>query len=215
MELEFVIEDLPKILASMKTGADRIRQIVLSLRNFSRLDESEKKYVHLHEGLDNTCLILNNRFRALGIQVIKEYEQLPLLDCYPAQLNQVFMNILVNAIDALESQKKSLPNSDVARIWIKTQVVHLPSPQIQVRIEDNGPGISPEIKDKLFDPFFTTKEIGKGTGLGLAIAYQVIAKHGGTIEVTSQEGKGAIFLITLPVAVEVPEEIESPEFMVS
>lgn len=204
MELEFIIEDLPKILDSMKTGADRIRHIVVSLRNFSRLDESEQKMVNLHDGLNNTLLILNNRFEQVGIEVILDYAEIPLIECYPAQLNQVFMNILMNAIDALESHKKQMLDIETPRIVVKTETLFPNSTHIQVSITDNGPGIPEEIQNQVFDPFFTTKEIGKGTGLGLAIAYQVVEKHGGNIEVKSALGTGATFSIVLPVGVGVP-----------
>lgn len=196
IELDFITEDLLKMLESMKIGSDRIRQIVLSLRNFSRLDEAQMKLVDIHEGIDNTLLILNSRLKG-KIEVIKNYGQLPEIECYPAQLNQVFMNILVNAIDALEEgeEKNSLKGKN-SQILIQTQ--KLESGNILVRICDNGPGISPAIQSKLFDPFFTTKEPGKGTGIGLAICYQIIEKHHGKIEAISSPGTGAEFVILLP-----------------
>jgi signal transduction histidine kinase len=172
-------------------GSERIRQIVLSLRNFSRLDEAERKFSDLHEGLDSTLLLLSNRTKQ-GIQIIKHYGELPLVECYPAQINQVFMNILNNAIDALmedESQSEK-------QIIIQTESK---GDQVKIRIQDNGPGIPKELFKKLFDPFFTTKPVGKGTGLGLAICYQIIEKHQGSIEVCSPLGKGAEFNITLPI----------------
>jgi len=192
IELEFIADDLPKILSAIEIGAERISQLVLSLRNFSRLDEAEVKQVNLHSGIDNTLLILNHRLK-LGITVSKQYGNLPLLECYPAQLNQVFMNILNNAIDALQEQD----NQTDKQIVIQTQVV---SPEyIRVQFRDNGPGIPLVIKDKIFDPFFTTKDVGKGTGLGLAICYQIIAKHRGWIEVSSQLGQRTEFTINLPI----------------
>ena len=197
IELDFITEDLLKMLESMKIGSDRIRQIVLSLRNFSRLDEAQMKLVDIHEGIENTLLILNSRLKG-KIEVIKNYGELPEIECYPAQLNQVFMNILVNAIDALEELggKSSLKGKN-SQILVQTQ--NLESGKIMVRICDNGPGISTEIQSKLFDPFFTTKEPGKGTGIGLAICYQIIEKHHGKIEVISSPGAGAEFAIVLPV----------------
>jgi signal transduction histidine kinase len=209
IELDFLAEDLPKILSSMKGGAQRIREIVLSLRNFSRLDEAGMKAANLHEGIDNTLIILNSRLK-LGIKVIKQYGELPLVECSPAQLNQVFMNILSNAIDALEvgniegEQKdmstKFLASSSPApipTIQICTRV--LDQNWVAISISDNGSGIPCTIKDQIFDPFFTTKQPGKGTGLGLAISYQIITQHHGKIEVHSVPNQGAEFVITLPV----------------
>jgi two-component system NtrC family sensor kinase len=195
IELDFLREDLLKLLESMKIGSERIRQIVLSLRNFSRLDEAQMKLVDIHEGIENTLLILNSRLKH-GIEVIKNYGELPEIECYPAQLNQVFMNILVNAIDALEESVDNSHKSKIPQILIQTQ--KLDSSKIMVRICDNGPGISLAIQSKLFDPFFTTKAPGKGTGIGLAICYQIVEKHGGKIEVISSLGAGAEFAIALP-----------------
>jgi two-component system, NtrC family, sensor kinase len=192
IDLEFLTEDLSKMFFSMKVGAQRIREIVLSLRNFSRLDEAEMKDVNIHEGIDNTLLILNHRLNK-EIQVIKNYGDLPLIDCYPAQLNQVFMNIISNGIDALLECK----NKDEKQIFIDT--LKLDNNYIKVVIRDNGPGILPEIINKLFDPFFTTKPVGKGTGLGLSICYQIIEKHQGKIEVISAVAQGTEFVITLPI----------------
>jgi signal transduction histidine kinase len=215
IDVDFLTEDFTKILSSMKMGTERIRQIVLSLRNFSRLDESEMKPVDIHEGIENTLLILNHRLK-FGIDVIKEYENLPLVECYPAQLNQVFMNIISNAIDALEETKSKNEKQEEAeainkgfpiqnqklttknsQILIHTE--RLNSNYIRVRIRDNGFGIPLEIKDKLFNPFFTTKPVGKGTGLGLSICYQIIEKHKGKIEVISEFGQGTEFAIALPI----------------
>jgi len=191
MELEFIQEDLPKLLDSMKVGANRIRQIVLSLRNFSRLDEAEMKAVDLHEGIDSTLLLLNNRLKQ-GIDVVKNYGDLPAVVCYPAQINQVFMNIISNATDALLADKESSDQT----VTISTEAA---SGQVVVKIRDNGPGIPEEIKGRLFDPFFTTKPIGQGTGLGLSISYQIIQKHQGAIAVNSALGQGSEFVITLPI----------------
>lgn len=193
IELEFLSEDLIKILSSMYTGAERIQQIIISLRSFCHLDEAEKKRVDINVGIDNTLLILSNRVNQ-GIEIIKQYEDLPLVECYPAQLNQAFMHILSNAIDELLAYRKlSEP-----QIFIQTKLVK--DNQIEVRIRDNGLGIDQKIKDKIFDPFFTTKAVGQGTGMGLAICYQVVEKHGGTIEVFSKLNQGAEFVITLPVS---------------
>ncbi|MEG3840108.1 ATP-binding protein [Microcoleus sp. herbarium14] len=197
IELEFLTEDLLKIFESMKIGSERIRQIVLSLRNFSRLDEAQMKLVDIHEGIDNTLLILNSRLKH-GIEVVKNYGELPQIECYPAQLNQVFMNIIVNAIDALEESGDNSKKGKTRQILIQTQ--KLDSSQILVRICDNGPGIPRAIQSKLFDPFFTTKEPGKGTGIGLAICYQIVEKHRGKIEIISSLGSGAEFAIALPAS---------------
>lgn len=196
IELEFLREDLPKTLCSMKMGADRIREIVVSMRNFSRLDDGQMKPADIHEGIDSTLVILNHRLKQ-GIQVIKEYGNLPLVDCYGAQLNQVFMNVLGNAIDALEEVKKA-DKAFSPTIWICTEVTA--DNTVTVKIRDNGPGIADASAQQIFDPFFTTKSIGKGTGLGLAISYQIVAKHQGKIEMNSQIGQGTEFAITLPVA---------------
>jgi len=192
IDLDFLLNDLPKTLSAMKNGTERIRQIVLSLRNFSRLDEAQVKLADLHEGIDSTLLILNHRLKQ-GVEVLKKYGELPLVECYPAQLNQVFMNILSNANDALMEQTEQ-PHKQIV---ISTQTVA--ADQVVVKIRDNGPGIPPEIKDKIFDPFFTTKDVGKGTGLGLSISYQIVKKHQGQIEVTSQPGQGTEFTISLPI----------------
>ncbi|MEG4030088.1 MULTISPECIES: ATP-binding protein [unclassified Microcoleus] len=196
IELEFLREDLPKTLSSMKMGADRIREIVVSMRNFSRSDDGKMKSADIHEGIDSTLVILNHRLKQ-GIQVIKKYGKLPAVECYPVQLNQVFMNIICNAIDALEEVKKA-DKGYSPTIWVSTEITA--DNTVTVKIRDNGPGIASASTQQIFDPFFTTKSIGKGTGLGLAISYQILAKHQGKIEVNSQIGQGTEFVITLPVA---------------
>ncbi len=206
IDLDFLQEDVPKTLTSMKVGAQRIREIVLTLRNFSRLDEAEMKPVDIHEGFESTLLILQNFLREkseqIEIEVIKEYGNLPQVECYAGQLNQVFMNILTNAIDALHQQESEWPKQKrkkhPSRITIQTKIEH--NSHVAIRIKDNGPGISPEVKARLFDPFFTTKPVGKGTGLGLSICYQIIVeKHGGRLECISQLGQGTEFLIEIPI----------------
>jgi len=209
VDLDFITDDLSKILNSMKMGTNRIREIVLSLRNFSRLDEADKKLVDIHEGIDNTLLILHHRWKdngiGLGISIIKEYGCLPLVDCYPGQLNQVLMNILTNAIDALEDsivKKKdwSNTNDELSKPIIKIRTEILENNFISIHIADNGFGMTEEVRNRLFDPFFTTKPVGKGTGLGLSISYQIIVeKHGGSLECTSELGKGTEFIIKIPV----------------
>jgi signal transduction histidine kinase len=221
----------------MKVGAERIRQIVQSLRNFSRLNEAQMKRVNLHEGLDSTLLVVENRFKDEAgnalIKVVKDYSDLPKVECYPSQLNQGILNILNNAIDALESVVPShssvvtgdsslrtdlntygqIPNSQGQRtndqglltndqgqmtIQIRTEVVG--DRLAVIRIQDNGPGMSPEVKEKIFNPFFTTKPVGKGTGLGLSVAYQIIVnKHGGVLNCYSELGHGTEFVIHLPI----------------
>ncbi len=192
IDLDFLAEDFPKILTSMKIGADRIRNIVQSLRNFSHLDEAEIKSVNLNQEIENTLLILNHKIENSGIEIIKSYENSPEIECYPALLNQVFMNILDNAIDELKSQKENPQR----QIFIQTEIK---ATDAIVRIRDNGRGVPSEIKEKLFDPFFTTKPVGQGTGLGLAIAYPIVKKHGGNIEVNSELGQGAEFAVILPI----------------
>ncbi|RCJ40221.1 PAS domain-containing sensor histidine kinase [Nostoc minutum NIES-26] len=202
IELDFLKEDLIKLLKSMRVGTQRIREIVLSLRNFSRLDEAEFKQVDIHEGLDSTLMILHNRIKAKPnhpeISVIKEYNKLPLIECYPGQLNQVFMNLLSNAIDALEESIATSKITENPTINIRTEVIN--SNRIAIRILDNGMGIPKEIFSKLFDPFFTTKDVGKGTGLGLSISYQIVVdKHGGKLACNSTPGQGAEFIIEIPI----------------
>ncbi|MBD2359004.1 PAS domain S-box protein [Tolypothrix sp. FACHB-123] len=209
IELDFLRSDLPNILKSMQNGAIRIREIVLSLRSFSRLDEAEIKEVNIHEGIDSALMILHSRLKSKNqlpkIEVIKEYGNLPLVECYSGQLNQVLINILANAIDALED---SLINSQASteklllkeepQIKIYTQIIE--SEQVKIRIADNGPGIPENVKQRIFDPFFTTKPVGKGTGMGLAISYQIITKqHGGTLECISSPGQGTEFAIAIPL----------------
>ncbi|MEH2249473.1 sensor histidine kinase [Nostoc sp.] len=210
MDLEFLQEDLPKMLSSMKVGTDRIRQIVLSLRNFSRIDEAEFKSVDIHEGIDSTLMILQHRLKAKPeqpeIEVIKDYGTVPLVECYAGQLNQVFMNILVNAIDALEENNAKLTYENIkdnpSRIKIRTSVVN--STWLEVAIADNGIGISKEFQQRIFDPFFTTKPVGKGTGMGMSISYQIVTeKHGGKLECFSTFEEGTEFIIQVPLQLKV------------
>ena len=203
IEIEFILEDLPKLLSSMKVGATRVNEIVLSLRNFSRLDQAEIKFVDIHEGIENTLIILKHSLKArperVEIELIKEYDKLPLIKCYAGQLNQVFMNILANAIDALsESDNLILKTRKNLQIRIRTELTN--DNYVIVRIADNGSGISEEVQKRLFDPFFTTKAVGKGTGLGLSISYQIVVeKHGGELYCISTPGEGSEFIIKIPV----------------
>ncbi|MEW5860267.1 MAG: ATP-binding protein [Cyanobacteriota bacterium] len=216
IDIDFLREDLPKVMSSMEIGAKRIHQIVLSLRNFSRNDEQVMQQINIHEGIDNTLLILQNRLKAHGnhaeIEVIKEYADLPLVECYPGQMSQVFMNLLGNAIDELERYSSEAPNgcsfsgvrssdellNKPSKISIRTELT--PSNTILVRIADNGQGMNEDIKARLFEPFFTTKPVGKGTGLGLSISYQIVVeKHKGTLSCVSVPGQGTEFCIEIPL----------------
>lgn len=201
IDLDFLIKDFPKLLKSMKVGAERINQIVLSLRNFSR-DEAEMTVVDIHEGINNTLMILQSRLRATGkspeIQVIKNYGMLPLVECYAGQLNQVFMNLISNAIDALESHGIGQESSPPPTITICTEAKG--DKRVVIRIIDNGVGMKEEVQKKLFNPFFTTKPLGKGTGLGLSISYQIVVeKHCGELQCFSILGQGTQFIIELPI----------------
>ncbi|NJR21292.1 MAG: PAS domain S-box protein [Richelia sp. CSU_2_1] len=231
VDLNFLLQDLPKLLNSMKMGAERIRQIVLSLKNFSRLDEAEQKQVDIHEGIESTLLILQHRLKETAgrpkIVLLKEYGNLPRVQCYAGQLNQVFMNIIGNAIDALEDAMETgrwadgehspIPYCPSPTLRICTEVKYAenvsippesgvadaaigPPTHISIRVADNGPGIPLEVQRRLFDPFFTTKEPGKGTGLGLSISYQIVVeKHGGNLKCHSAPGQGTEFAIEIPV----------------
>ena len=205
-EIEFLFEDIPSLFKSMQVGTDRIRDIVLSLRNFSRLDEAAVKEVDVHEGIDSTLMILQNRLKpevnTVQIKIVKDYEALPKVNCYPGPLNQVFMNLLTNAIDALEEHNKQRTPQDIkaspSEIKISTSVID--KDWVTISIADNGPGIPAEIQDQIFNPFFTTKPVGKGTGLGLSISYQIITeKHDGKLYFNSTPGLGAEFVVEIPI----------------
>ncbi|MDY6939146.1 MAG: ATP-binding protein [Cyanobacteriota bacterium] len=219
IDLEFLRDDLPKLFSSMKVGADRIHQIVMSLRNFSRLDEAEMKPVDIHSGLDSTLLILQHRLKAQphrpAIRVVKDYEPLPEVECYANQLNQVFTNLLSNAIEVLDEWEKTgeanHPNSakpcgcssgwvsqtPYPTIWIRTEAIG--SSWVAIHIEDNGSGIPEAIRSNIFDPFFTTKPVGKGTGLGLSISHQIVVeKHLGKIRCHSGNRSGTEFIVEIP-----------------
>ncbi len=216
IDLEFLLEDLPKILTSMQMGADRIHGIVLSLRNFSRVDEAQMNPVDLHEGLDNTLLILHNRLKPSGnnpgVMIVKDYGDLPLVECYYGQINQVFMNILSNAIDALENHSEPTKIITISTsvcqgnleqdelLNLSTYQDFAPVTSVTIRIRDNGIGMTPTVIERLFDPFFTTKPVGKGTGLGLSISHQIIVeKHGGILKCLSEPGQGSEFWIQIPI----------------
>lgn len=203
IQLDFMKKDILKIHQSMQVGTQRIRDIVLSLRNFSRLDEADFKQVDIHEGIDSTLMILQNRLKLKGysdeIAIIKQYSKLPLIECYPSQLNQALMNIIANAIDGLEKEiANNKKQSFKPQIQITTELSD--NNRVIIRIADNGCGMTEEVHSKLFDPFFTTKPVGNGTGLGLSITYKIIvSKHNGKIYCNSELGKGAEFIIEIPV----------------
>ncbi len=218
IDVNFLAEDLPKVLSSMKVGTERIHQIVLLLRNFSRLDQAEKKSVDIHEGIDSTLLILQHRLKATAdrpsIEVIKEYGNIPPVLCFAGQLNQVFMNILSNSIDALDSSQWSTTDNEqstIPCITIRTEAVSStdgetpPGDQptidrVRICIDDNGSGFPEAIKERIFDPFFTTKPVGQGTGLGLSISQQIVHKHGGYFQCSSKPGQGTKFCIEIPIS---------------
>lgn len=217
IDLDFILTDLPKLLNSMKVGAERISEIVKSLRTFSHLHEAEFKSIDLHRSIDSTLMILQNRLKAQGnrpeIQVIKDYGELPAVECYAGQLNQVFMNLLNNAIDALDAKYAKGSQLSAQHNFLGNTNNNLPeNPQIHIYshlkdaeyaiigIADNGCGISEEIRHKIFDPFFTTKPVGKGTGLGLSTSYDIIVeKHGGELECFSTPGQGTELIIKIPI----------------
>jgi signal transduction histidine kinase len=215
VDLPFLQQDFPKILRSMQNGVDRISQIVQSLKTFSRLDESEVKTVDVHAGLDSTLMLLESRLKGSGhrpaITIVKQYGQLPMLQCYAGQLNQVFMQILVNAVDAIE---EAFPPGNADPPPSGTAPMSHPTPQIVIRTEatprtimitiaDNGPGMPESIQAQIFDPFFTTKQVGKGTGLGLSMSHQiVVGLHQGSLRCFSQPGQGTRFKIQVPLEIE-------------
>lgn len=206
IDLEFIQEDLPKTLASMKMGTQRICEIVRSLRNFSRLDEADCKAVDIHEGINSTLLILQHRLKGTPehpeIQVIRDYDRLPPVECFAGSLNQVFMNILANAIDALEelNAKRTYQENQIhpSQITIRTAV--LDHQWVQITIADNGTGIPQALQQRIFEPFFTTKALGKGTGMGMSISHQIITeKHQGKLICRSTLGQGTEFIIQIPI----------------
>jgi signal transduction histidine kinase len=230
-DLDFIVEDLPKSVSSIQVGGERIQDIIRSLRSFSRSDEVGVKLADLREGLDSTLVILASRLKAKphcpAIEVIKHYDHLPLIACYPGQLNQVFMNLLSNAIDAIEerveyeaqrflvtsdaiaalnrttSQSEGVPSEEFqtalpAQIRIRAELV---SPDhIAIRIADTGIGIFDTLQQRIFEPFFTTKKVGQGTGLGLAVSYQIIKRHQGQLTYTSTRLRGTEFVVQLPIS---------------
>jgi two-component system, NtrC family, sensor kinase len=209
IDLPFLRRDIPKVLKSMWVGSERILEIVKSLRNFSRLDEAEFKSVDLHEGIDSTLMILQSQLKGSPdrpqIEVVKRYGNLPPVQCYPGKLNQVFMNILGNAIDALvECYTITVPSQEATELITPGAMIEIETwiqgDDIKITISDNGNGIPVSTQSKLFDPFFTTKEVGKGTGLGLSISYQIIVEnHSGKLSCQSEISKGTTFSIVIPI----------------
>lgn len=210
IDLEFLNQDLPKLLTSLRVGTERIREIIKSLRLFSRLDECEVKPVSIHDGLESTLMILQHRLKATSeraeIKIVKDFAEMPLVDCFAGQLNQVFMNVLVNAIDVLEERDSSQERLRTATeqkqppstIYITTALIE--NQQVEIKIKDSGPGMPESIRQQIFDPFFTTKAIGQGTGLGLAISYQIVTeKHGGQLLCHSSPGQGTEFCVQIPI----------------
>ena len=215
MDINYLAADLPKILASMRGGTERITEIVRSLKEFSHQGGAQRKRVDLHPGLESTLTILGSKLKATptrpAIEISREYGDLPKVDCFPGQLNQVFMNLLSNAIDAIDEKWQaqtaggnghSPPKSPVGppQITLRTEVVN--SDRVQIHFSDNGIGIPDHVKRRMLDPFFTTKPVGKGTGLGMAISYQIIVeRHQGKLDCVSTPGMGTRFLIELPIEV--------------
>lgn len=206
LDLEFLEHDLLKLLNSMNFGARRIREIIKSMRIFSRLEDTSMTEVDIHECIDSTLTILNYRLKSQPehpeIQVVKEYSVLPTIECFGGQINQVLMNIVANAIDALDEYNQQRSFAEIlkqpSRIEIRTEIIR--DQWVAIHIADNGPGMCESVKSKLFDPFFTTKPSGKGTGLGLSISHQIVVeKHGGNLYCESTPGKGTEFVITIPV----------------
>lgn len=200
VDLEFVQKDTVKILSSMQAGTERIHQIVLSLRNFSRIDESEFKAVNIHEGIDSALMLLEHRLHGASekehLQVVRNYAALPEIECHPSQLNQVFMHILSNAVDVMEETLET--SNRLNCLTITTSLIN--DDWIRIAIADTGPGIPNDIKAKMFDPFFTTKHVGEGTGIGLSISHQIIVdQHGGTLDGSNNADQGAEFVIQLPI----------------
>ena len=202
IDFDFLQEDLEKLFDSLSIGAERIRELVLSLRNFSRLDEAETKSVDIHEGIESTLVILGHRLKATSarpdIEIVRAFEQLPMLACYPSQLNQVVMNLLANAIDAFDecNEGRTFQEIEAYPNVIRIETAMVDQKWVRIAISDNGSGMDETTCAQLFNPFFTTKSVGKGTGLGLSISYQIVVeKHGGRLSCESTIGKGTQFLI--------------------
>lgn len=220
--MDYIRDDLPKLIGSMKEGVIRIRDISLSLRTFSRADSGSPIAYNIHDGIDSTLLILKYRLKANeirpAIEVVKEYGDLPAVRCYAGQLNQVFMNLLANAIDALDESNQERSFEEIKAhpncIMVKTELSK-DSQFAVISIRDNGIGMTDEVKTKIFDHQFTSKAVGKGTGLGLAIAYAIVVDtHGGTLEVNSTPGNGAEFAIAIPLKAK-PKTVASSQQLIN
>ncbi len=205
IDMDYLMEDLPNLMRSLRTGSDRIQKLVVSLRNFSRLDEEKYTMVNISEGIESTLLLLQHRLKSRpnhpGVQVVREYGELPLVECCPSQLNQVFMNIISNAVDALEERDRNLSYD---QIKANPSVIRVSTAQengvVKIQVSDNGTGVPSEVLEKLFEPFFTTKPVGKGTGLGLSISHQIITqKHRGEIACSPLPEGGTLFTIKIPI----------------
>lgn len=205
-EFDYIVKDLPKLVASCQDGARRTRDIVLGLRNFSRLEEAKLQEIDVHQSLDTTLNLLQGEIKN-RIEIHRQYEPTPLIHCYASQINQVFMNILSNAVQAIEGS---------GHIWISTTALkdYKGSKDrrgwVQVSIQDSGKGMSNETLEKIFDPFFTTKGVGQGTGLGLSISYGIIQNHGGEIQARSEVGVGTEFIVIIPVYPPIQEKVPQP-----
>jgi two-component system, NtrC family, sensor kinase len=193
--LEFVKTEIVNLMKGIENGAERTAEIVRGLRTFSRLDESVIKEVNIHEGIDSTLILLRSNIPAY-VSIEKDYQADGSIECYPGKLNQVFMNILSNAVQAIKEKPQV---AEVEKISIATR--NISETQVELRIKDTGKGMPEEVKHKIFEPFFTTKEVGEGTGLGLAIVFKIIQEHSGKIEVVSREGFGSEFIITLNTSI--------------
>ncbi len=191
LDISYLQGEVEALLSGIEEGVSRTKEIVLGLRNFSRLDEMDLKTVNIHEGLDSTLMLLRSKLRN-GINLVKEYGDLPAIECYPGKLNQVFMNTLANAIGAIPGE---------GTITVRTWGTWAEEERVHISIRDTGIGMTEKIERRIFEPFFTIKEVGEGTGLGLPISYGIVQKHNGYIEVNSLPGKGSEFIITLPVRV--------------
>jgi len=203
IDLDFLSDDLPQLMSSMKNGAERIQKIVDSLGNFSRINQAEYKLVDIHQGIESTIALLKPRIEEtdnlLPVKIIKKYDQIPKIQCYPHQLNQVFLNILNNAIDFLDIKRQKKIEQQVPTIWISTELKN--SDLVMITIADNGVGIDKSIRERIFEPFFTTKKVGKGTGLGLSVSYQIIVEqHHGKLTCDSKVDEGATFMIEIPIS---------------
>jgi signal transduction histidine kinase len=192
IEFDYILKEIDQLLRGMEEGAKRTVEIVKGLRLFSRVDEQDVKRVDIHDGINSTLILLNSSMSG-KIQVYKEFGSIPIIECLPGKLNQVFMNIITNAIHALLENLDKIPEP---KITIRT--FHI-GEKISIEIEDNGFGMPAHVKQRIFEPFFTTKAVGKGTGLGLSIVYTIIENHKGTLEVSTEQGKGTNFIITLPI----------------